>query len=59
MFPNGIFQCKLLIGHNQLKICHYVADGIEKYRKNFEQISQDKLPMRISLDDASNPASCK
>lgn len=33
-----------------------VADGIEKYRKNFEQISQDKLPMRISLDDAASVA---
>ena len=34
-----------------------VADGIEKYRKNFEQISQDKLPMRISLEDAASVAS--
>ncbi len=33
-----------------------VADGIEKYRKNFEQISQDKLPMRISLEDAASVA---
>ena len=34
-----------------------VADGIEKYRKNFEQISQDKPPMRISLEDAASVAS--
>ncbi len=33
-----------------------VADGIEKYRKNLEQISQDKLPMRISLEDAASVA---
>ena len=33
-----------------------VFDGIEKYRKNFEQISQDKLPMRISLEDAASVA---
>lgn len=30
-----------------------IADGIEKYRKNFEQISQDKPPMKISLEDAA------
>ncbi|MHA7733970.1 pyridoxal-phosphate dependent enzyme [Nitrosopumilus sp. S6] len=30
-----------------------VADGIEKYRKNFEQISQDKPPMKISVEDAA------
>jgi len=29
-----------------------IADGIEKYRKNFEQISQDKPPMKISIEDA-------
>lgn len=34
-----------------------VADGIEKYRKNFEQISQHKLPMRVSLEDAASVAS--
>ena len=34
-----------------------VADGIEKYKKNFEQISQDRLPMRISLEDATSVAS--
>ena len=33
-----------------------VADGIEKYRKSFEHISQDKIPMRISLDDAASVA---
>ena len=30
-----------------------IADGIEKYRKNFEQISQDKPPMKISVEDAA------
>lgn len=34
-----------------------VADGIQKYRKNFEQISQESLPMRISLEDAASVAS--
>lgn len=33
-----------------------VADGIGKYKKNFEQISQDKLPIRISLEDAASVA---
>lgn len=32
------------------KLVVIVADGIEKYKKNFEQIS--KPPMKISLDDA-------
>ena len=30
-----------------------IADGIEKYRKNFDQISQDKPPMKISVEDAA------
>lgn len=34
-----------------------VADGIEKYRKNFEQISEEAAPMRISLEDAAGAAS--
>ena len=33
-----------------------ICDGIEKYRKNFEQISKDKIPMRISLEDAASVA---
>ena len=33
-----------------------IADGIDKYRKNFEQISQDKIPMRVSLEDAASVA---
>ena len=33
-----------------------VADGIGKYKKNFEQISQDNIPMRISLEDAASIA---
>ena len=30
-----------------------VADGIGKYKKNFEQISKNKLPMNISVEDAA------
>lgn len=30
-----------------------ICDGIEKYRKNFEQISEERLPLNISLDDAA------
>lgn len=33
-----------------------VADGIEKYKKNFEQISKDRLPMNISVEDAASMA---
>lgn len=33
-----------------------VADGIEKYKKNFEQISEDKVPVQISLEDAASMA---
>ncbi|MDH3340855.1 MAG: pyridoxal-phosphate dependent enzyme [Nitrosopumilus sp.] len=38
--------------HNKFVII--VADGIEKYKKNFEQISKNQIPMTISLDDASS-----
>ena len=31
-----------------------VADGIEKYKKNFEQISKDQIPMNISLEEAAS-----
>ncbi len=31
-----------------------VADGIDKYKKNFEQISKNQIPMNISLDDAAS-----
>lgn len=31
-----------------------VADGIEKYKKNFEQISNQKVPLNISLEDAAS-----
>jgi len=30
-----------------------VADGIEKYRKSFEQISKEKIPVRVELADAA------
>ena len=33
-----------------------VADGIEKYRKNFAQISEKSIPMRISLEEAASGA---
>jgi len=33
-----------------------VADGIGKYRKSFEQISEGKIPMRIELGDAAAAA---
>jgi len=33
-----------------------VADGIGKYRKNFEQISEDRIPMRVELGDAAAAA---
>ena len=41
---------------NARKFVVIVADGIEKYKKNFEQISQDKIPMNISLEDAASVA---
>ena len=39
---------------NNGKYIAMICDGIEKYRKNFEQISKDKIPMRISLEDAAS-----
>ena len=30
-----------------------IADGIEKYRKNFEKIGKNDIPMRVSLEDAA------
>ena len=33
-----------------------VADGIEKYRKNFKQISENQVSMNISLEDAAAKA---
>lgn len=36
------------------KFITIVADGIEKYKKNFEQISKDNVPMQISLQDAAS-----
>jgi len=38
------------------KFIAIVADGIEKYKKNFEQISEEEVPMQISLEDASKAA---
>ena len=31
-----------------------VADGIEKYKKNFEQIKENQIPLNISLEDAAS-----
>ena len=39
---------------NYKKFIIIVADGIEKYRKNFEQISKKQLPINISLEEASS-----
>ena len=30
-----------------------IADGIDKYRKNFEMIGKSDVPMRVSLEDAA------
>lgn len=30
-----------------------VADGIEKYKRNFERISEDGIPMQVSLEEAA------
>ena len=42
---------------NAKKFVVIVADGIDKYKKNFEQISKNKVPMNISLEDAASVAS--
>lgn len=33
-----------------------VADGIEKYRKNLERVSEGGVPMQVSLEDAASAA---
>ena len=33
-----------------------IADGIDKYRKNFEMIGKSDVPMRVSLEDAASVA---
>lgn len=47
--------CAMMMAHSGKadKFVVIVADGIEKYRKNFEQISADSVPMRVSLEDAA------
>ncbi len=42
---------------NAKKFVIIVADGIDKYKKNFEQISKNQVPMNISLEDAASVAS--
>ncbi|KAF6246151.1 cysteine synthase [Nitrosopumilus sp. b3] len=41
---------------NHSKFVVIVADGIEKYKKNFEQISKNQIPITISLQDAASIA---
>ena len=41
-----------VISENGGKFVAMICDGIEKYRKNFEQISEKQIPIRISLEDA-------
>ncbi|MDX1596205.1 MAG: pyridoxal-phosphate dependent enzyme [Nitrosopumilaceae archaeon] len=36
------------------KFITIVADGIEKYKKNFEQISKNNVPIQVSLEDAAS-----
>ena len=47
--------CTMMMIHSgrAKKFIVIVADGIEKYKKNFEQISKETVPMRISLEDAA------
>jgi cysteine synthase len=41
-----------IVSENGGNFVAMICDGIEKYRKNFEQISEKQIPMRISLEDA-------
>ena len=41
---------------NAKKFVIIVADGLEKYKKNFEQISKNQVPMNVSLEDAASSA---
>ncbi len=41
---------------NHSKFVVIVADGIGKYKKNFEQISKNQIPITISLQDAASNA---
>ena len=41
---------------NHSKFVVIVADGIGKYKKNFEQISKNQIPITISLQDAASRA---
>ncbi|MBT8172738.1 MAG: cysteine synthase, partial [Nitrosopumilus sp.] len=41
---------------NHSKFVVIVADGIGKYKKNFEQISKNQIPITISLQDAASIA---
>ena len=44
----------LAISKKAKKFVVIVADGIEKYKKNFEQISKNQIPMNISLEEATS-----
>ncbi len=39
------------------KFVTIVADGIGKYRKNLEQVSSDRIPIKVELADAASVAS--
>ncbi|MBP0133882.1 MAG: pyridoxal-phosphate dependent enzyme [Nitrosarchaeum sp.] len=41
-----------VISENGGKFVVMICDGIEKYRKSFEQISEKQIPINISLEDA-------
>jgi len=47
---------QMIISKKTKKFVIIVADGIGKYKKNFEQISENKLPMNISVEDAVSKA---
>ena len=47
---------QMISSGNHNKFIVIVADGIEKYKKNFEQISNNQVPITISLEDASSIA---
>jgi rhodanese-related sulfurtransferase len=45
---------EMAISKKAKKFVVIVADGIEKYKKNFEQISKNQIPMNISLEEATS-----
>jgi cysteine synthase len=49
-----LFAAMQMANSGYKKFVIIVADGIEKYRKNFEEISKNQMPINISLEDASS-----